>query len=35
MGELGLMAMEVPESLGGSGFDALAYAIAMEEVFTV
>ena len=24
--------MEVPESLGGSGLDYLAYAIAMEEI---
>ncbi|KNC81807.1 short-chain specific acyl-CoA dehydrogenase, mitochondrial [Sphaeroforma arctica JP610] len=29
---LGLMAVEVPEELGGTGMDALAYAIAMEEV---
>uniref|UniRef100_A0A6M2DFV0 Short-chain specific acyl-CoA dehydrogenase, mitochondrial n=1 Tax=Xenopsylla cheopis TaxID=163159 RepID=A0A6M2DFV0_XENCH len=32
MGELGLMAMAVPEDLGGAGLDYLAYAIAMEEV---
>lgn len=32
MGELGLMAISVPESLGGTGLDYLAYAIAMEEV---
>ncbi|KAK9874285.1 hypothetical protein WA026_002637 [Henosepilachna vigintioctopunctata] len=32
MGELGLMAISVPESLGGSGLDYLAYAIAMEEI---
>ncbi|KAL7303042.1 hypothetical protein TKK_0004260 [Trichogramma kaykai] len=32
MGELGLMAMAVPESLGGTGLDYLAYAIAMEEI---
>ncbi|KAJ8678508.1 hypothetical protein QAD02_014295 [Eretmocerus hayati] len=32
MGELGLLAMTVPESLGGSGLDYLAYAIAMEEI---
>lgn len=32
MGELGLMAMTVPEKLGGSGLDYLAYAIAMEEI---
>ncbi|XP_044763314.1 short-chain specific acyl-CoA dehydrogenase, mitochondrial [Coccinella septempunctata] len=32
MGELGLMAISVPESLGGTGLDYLAYAIAMEEI---
>lgn len=32
MGELGLLAVEVPNNLGGSGLDALAYAIAMEEI---
>ncbi|XP_031351395.1 short-chain specific acyl-CoA dehydrogenase, mitochondrial isoform X1 [Photinus pyralis] len=32
MGELGLMAMCVPEELGGTGLDYLAYAIAMEEI---
>ena len=32
MGELGLMAVVVPEKLGGAGLDYLAYAIAMEEV---
>lgn len=32
MGDLGLMAMDVPESLGGTGLDYLAYAIAMEEI---
>ena len=32
MGELGLMCVEVDESLGGSGLDSLAYAIAMEEI---
>lgn len=32
MGELGLMAIVVPEKLGGAGLDYLAYAIAMEEV---
>ncbi|XP_074637085.1 short-chain specific acyl-CoA dehydrogenase, mitochondrial-like [Acropora palmata] len=32
IGELGLLSMEVPESLGGSGLDYLAYAIAMEEI---
>jgi butyryl-CoA dehydrogenase len=29
---MGVMAIEVPESLGGTGLDYLAYAIAMEEV---
>ncbi|KAG5878482.1 hypothetical protein JTB14_003168 [Gonioctena quinquepunctata] len=32
MGELGLMAISVPEDLGGTGLDYLAYAIAMEEI---
>ncbi|CAH3151279.1 unnamed protein product [Pocillopora meandrina] len=32
IGELGLLSMEVPESLGGSGLDYLAYSIAMEEI---
>lgn len=32
MGDLGLLAMAVPESLGGTGLDYLAYAIAMEEI---
>ncbi|KAF4520942.1 hypothetical protein B566_EDAN008917, partial [Ephemera danica] len=32
MGELGLMAVDVPESFGGTGLDYLAYAVAMEEI---
>lgn len=32
LGELGLMCVEVDEGIGGSGLDALAYAIAMEEI---
>ncbi|KAJ6636483.1 Short-chain specific acyl-CoA dehydrogenase, mitochondrial [Pseudolycoriella hygida] len=32
MGELGLMAVAVPDNLGGTGLDNLAYAIAMEEI---
>lgn len=32
MGELGLMAIAVPEELGGTGLDYLAYAIALEEI---
>uniref|UniRef100_A0AC11ERZ9 Acyl-CoA dehydrogenase short chain n=1 Tax=Ovis aries TaxID=9940 RepID=A0AC11ERZ9_SHEEP len=32
MGELGLMAMDVPEELGGAALDYLAYSIAMEEI---
>lgn len=32
MGELGLMGLCVPEALGGTGMDYLAYAIAMEEI---
>ena len=32
MGELGLMGIAVPEEYGGAGMDALAYALAMEEI---
>lgn len=32
MGDLGLMAVAVPEKYGGTGLDYLAYAIAMEEI---
>jgi len=32
MGKLGLMAIDVPEEIGGSGLDYLAYAVAMEEI---
>lgn len=32
LGELGMMAMTVPEDLGGAGLDNLAYAIAIEEI---
>lgn len=32
MGQLGLMAIAVPEENGGTGLDTLAYAIAMEEI---
>ena len=32
MGELGLMAVAVPDNLSGTGLDYLAYAIAMEEI---
>jgi len=32
MGQLGLMAIDIPESLGGTGLDYLAYSIAMEEI---
>ena len=32
MGELGLMAVDVPEADGGTGLDYLAYAIGMEEI---
>ncbi len=32
MGELGLMGIETPESLNGTGLDYLSYAIAMEEI---
>ncbi len=32
MGELGLMAIDIPEKYEGAGLDYLAYAIAMEEI---
>lgn len=32
MGELGLMAVNVPEEYGGTGLDYLSYAIAIEEI---
>ncbi|HLE13739.1 MAG TPA: acyl-CoA dehydrogenase [Anaerolineales bacterium] len=32
MGELGFMGIEVPEEYGGSGMDALAYVLALEEI---
>ena len=32
MGELGLLALAVPEDYGGTGMDYLAYAVAMEEI---
>ncbi|EDW96072.1 uncharacterized protein Dyak_GE25631 [Drosophila yakuba] len=32
MGELGVMAIAIPEELGGTGLDYVAYAIAMEEI---
>jgi butyryl-CoA dehydrogenase len=32
LGEMGLMGMMVPEQWGGSGMDAVSYAMAMEEV---
>ncbi len=32
MGDMGLLAIAVPEELGGTGMDNLAYAIAMEEI---
>ncbi|XP_043289551.1 short-chain specific acyl-CoA dehydrogenase, mitochondrial isoform X2 [Venturia canescens] len=32
MGELGLMSIATPESLGGTGLDYMAYVIAMEEI---
>jgi len=32
MAELGLMGLNVPEEYGGTGLDAMSYAIAMEEI---
>lgn len=32
LGTMGVMAMEVPEELGGAGMDYLAYSLAMEEI---
>lgn len=29
---MGVMAMEVPEELGGAGMDYLAYSLAIEEI---
>lgn len=29
---MGVMAIEVPEELGGAGMDYLAYSVAMEEI---
>ncbi|XP_057674712.1 short-chain specific acyl-CoA dehydrogenase, mitochondrial isoform X1 [Corythoichthys intestinalis] len=32
LGALGVMAMEIPEELGGAGMDYLAYSVAVEEI---
>src|SRR5262252_6803720 len=32
LGELGLLGVAVPESLGGAGMDAVSYALALEEI---
>jgi len=32
LGSLGFMGMMVPEELGGSGLDAVSYAVAVEEI---
>ena len=32
LGAMGVMAVEVPEELGGTGMDYLAYSLAMEEI---
>lgn len=32
MSALGLMSVEVPEQFGGSGLDAMAYVVALEEI---
>lgn len=32
LGAMGVMAMEVPEELGGAGMDYLAYGLAVEEI---
>jgi alkylation response protein AidB-like acyl-CoA dehydrogenase len=35
MGELGFMGIEVPETYGGAGMDALSYVLALEEICKV
>ncbi|MBI5839372.1 MAG: acyl-CoA dehydrogenase [Chloroflexi bacterium] len=35
MGDLGFMGIEVPETYGGAGMDALAYVLALEEICKV
>ncbi len=35
MGELGFMGIEIPEQYGGSGMDALAFVLALEEICKV
>ncbi len=35
MGELGFMGIEIPEEYGGSGMDALAFVLALEEICKV
>ncbi|XP_003741096.1 short-chain specific acyl-CoA dehydrogenase, mitochondrial [Galendromus occidentalis] len=32
LGDLGLMSIHIPQEAGGSGFDSLSYAIAIEEI---
>ena len=32
LGAMGVMAVEVPEALGGAGMDYLAYSLAVEEI---
>merc|ERR1712079_654095 len=32
MGDLGLMGIDIPEEYGGTGLDALAYAVALTEI---
>lgn len=32
LGGMGVMAIEVPEELGGAGMDYLAYSLALEEI---
>ena len=32
MGELGLMGIDIPEEYGGTGLDALAYAVTLTEI---
>jgi len=32
LGQLGIMAVDIPEKYGGAGMDYLSYALAIEEI---